>query len=456
MRYVQFTTLFLAFLLLLAARAAAQSAPIELGPVEAINIALARNPNLQAARSGIAEAESQRVVARSMFLPRLAVNHTYLRTDQPVAAFGTLLNQGGFTMDHFAPDRLNDPEAINDHHTQIVVQQPVYNGGKQFVGVKLADTGIEMAQAMAEQAIHNIIFQTVKAFYDYVLASGGQAVASEAVKLAEASVSMIERLHEQGMAVRSDLLSARVQLAKFRQDELSAANHARLAARMFNLLLGDPEGTYVPRGGFAPASCPTLDLAELQLAALSQRPDVAQLRTEVSMAAHQRKLAAAEFLPNFNLQGTWDRHSDDISGADTSYTIAAAFSWNLFNGMADKAKTAAQRQAMERLTKQLTALEHQVQLEVEKAYSDLHVACDMTEVAREAVSQAEENLKIVSSRYEQGVTTIVDFLGAQLALSSAKIDLLKAEHAAAVGQAALCQATGNIHERWQIEAGKQY
>jgi outer membrane protein TolC len=423
----------------------------EIGPVQAIELALRANPNLLAARNGISEAEAHRRIARSQFLPRLTLNHTWMRTDQPVAAFGALLNQAGFTMEHFSPDRLNDPEAIDDQYTQVVLQQPVFNGGKQWLGLSMAGTGVEIAEQMVAEAEHEIIFQTVKAYFDYILAREGLAVAQEAVEMGETTVGMIEHLLEQGVVVRSDLLSARVQLARFRQQELEARTGKDLALRAFNLILGDPEGDYVPAGTFEPASCPSVALTDLQMDARSRRPALQRLRRELELAEARRKMARTEFLPNLNLQATWDRHSEDLTDGDDSYTVAAALSWNLFKGGGDRAQMAVEEHARRRILEQIRALEQQIDLEVEQAYRDLWVATEQVAVAQAVIGEAEENLKIVRSRYEQGMTTILDLLGAQLALSGARMDLLQAQHAAVVGQAALCKATGNIRDRWRLE-----
>ena len=48
------------------------------------------------------------------------------------------------------------------------------------------------------------------------------------------------------------------------------------------------------------------------------------------------------------------------------------------------------------------------------------------EVSREAEAQAEEGLRIIKNRYENGLTTVTDLLRAELALTGAKTNQLRA------------------------------
>ena len=52
-----------------------------------------------------------------------------------------------------------------------------------------------------------------------------------------------------------------------------------------------------------------------------------------------------------------------------------------------------------------------VRLEVRRAYYDLDAARQQVEVARAAIAQAQESLRINQDRYESGLSTITDLLG---------------------------------------------
>jgi hypothetical protein len=60
-------------------------------------------------------------------LPTLRVESGYLRTTDPLNAFGFTLRQRAVTPAAFAPARLNDPNATGNLMTGVVVEQPIFN-----------------------------------------------------------------------------------------------------------------------------------------------------------------------------------------------------------------------------------------------------------------------------------------------------------------------------------------
>src|SRR5512143_4172705 len=92
---------------------------------------LAEQENVTAAKAGVGKAVSG-------FLPRVDVSETYMRSDNPVMAFGAKLNQGRFTAADLAVNNLNDPQPIDNFNFRAQLTQPIFNGGKEWVGLKRA------------------------------------------------------------------------------------------------------------------------------------------------------------------------------------------------------------------------------------------------------------------------------------------------------------------------------
>ena len=79
--------------------------------------------------------------------------------------------------------------------------------------------------------------------------------------------------------------------------------------------------------------------------------------------------------------------------------------WNLFNGMADKARIEESSHLLERAHADEQRMDSAVRLEVRHAWADLGAAQQRIEVAKAAVAEAEESLEDHSEplriRYEQ-------------------------------------------------------
>lgn len=81
-------------LALLAAPAWAQNA---LSLADAVKLALAKHPSMEASRSGLKAAGTRISEARSGYLPKLNYAETYARSNNPVFVFSSLLTQHQFS-----------------------------------------------------------------------------------------------------------------------------------------------------------------------------------------------------------------------------------------------------------------------------------------------------------------------------------------------------------------------
>ena len=270
---------------------------------EAIRLALKHNPLLSAAQQDLLGAEAEKQLARSALLPKLDLSETYLRTDNAVSAFGSLLNQANFTLDNFAVDRLNHPDPLNNFRSAITLTQPIYNGGRESLGLRLAGIGQEIAQNRFETMKQGVIFNVTEAYYRLLLAKEQFRVSEEAQQIAEADLRQIRARYEQGLVVKSDILGAEVRLADVKETRVRAENGVRLTRITLKNAIGLSEEVEV--GGDLEKPLITLpELDSLKEEAKRSRPDYQALRRELERAKTEVELARSAFLPNLNLQGS--------------------------------------------------------------------------------------------------------------------------------------------------------
>jgi outer membrane protein TolC len=85
-----------------------------------------------------------------------------------------------------------------------------------------------------------------------------------------------------------------------------------------------------------------------------------------------------------------------------------------------------------------------VRLEVRRAYYELDTSRQQVEVARGAIAQAQESLRINQDRYDSGLTTITDLLGAEEAARRGQTDYWEAVYRFQTSYANLELASGNL------------
>jgi len=118
--------------------------------------------------------------------------------------------------------------------------------------------------------------------------------------------------------------------------------------------------------------------------------------------------------------------------------------FDLFNGDSKRANLAMQKAMQEKATAMLDSYRDKIRLQVRKAYYDYSAAQQQAGVARVAVGQAEESLRINQNRYDGGLTTISDLLRVHESTQRAKADYWQAVYRVQTSYAGVELATGTL------------
>jgi outer membrane protein TolC len=176
---------------------AQQKTPLEqaasLSLQEAMQAATNANPMLQAALARQNASGNRITQARAGMLPQVYFTQSFQRTTNPMWVLGTKLNQGVMMAEDFAPDVLNDPDAIDNFNSRFWFLWPILDGPTIY-GWKQAGLGETASKAALERTRQEIIAQTVEAYAD--LLSARHQLTVKTIDTASAHLKIIERRTE--------------------------------------------------------------------------------------------------------------------------------------------------------------------------------------------------------------------------------------------------------------------
>ncbi len=418
----------------------------ELTLADAVKLALEKHPALRAASYQAAAAAAGVDQARAGFLPRVDLSEGITRSDNPVYAFGSLLNQGRFTAADFAVDQLNHPDPISNWRTNIGGSVPLFMGGRIILGYQQAELGREAAERGRARVEHEVLFGVVHGYYGVLLAREAQATFEVSVRTAEANLTAAEARHDAGVAVASDVLAARVRLARLKEEAIAASNQVRLARAYLNDAMGvalDRPYTLTGHLDLVPLRYDRLE--GLEDLAREHRPDYRQAALEERRLEKEVLRMKGALLPTISLMGNYEINNNRFSSeGQDSWAVGVVLNVNLFNGGADRARIVEAQANHQRAVAQRERLASAIALEVHDAFLGLQTARERVGVAKDAVSQAEESLRIVQDRYDNGLTTIVELLDSETALTAARTNLTRTLYEATLGQAKLDLSLGTL------------
>ena len=416
---------------------------------EAVQKALSRHPQIKAVMYQIEGEDAGLKGARAPLYPQLHLAEKFNRTNNPMWAFGTRLNQERITREDFDPDRLNDPDAINNFNTSFSVSWQLFTGGRTRAGIEQAEQRQQLALVLLQKTRQEVIAHTAKAYMGLVLARENLDVMGQALDTARSHVAFIDSRYRGGFVVKSDLLRARVRVAELEQKHLNAQSQVAVAQAALNAAMGNADNPSIRTTPPFKRSFEKDAPLEVWLEkALSSHPDLGRLDLMRKIAEKEIQKAKAGHWPSLHLVGSYDLNTEDFGDMGDSYAVGAMARLELFGGGRTKAGILAATAALKRVEALKKAMRLKIALQTRQAYYDAQSARKRIEVAQSALEQAEEGLRIVENRYRNGMLTLVSLLDAETARREAQLLHFKALHDYKVAQIDLALAVGIIDSEW--------
>ena len=413
---------------------------------DAVQVALRENKAVAASSAGMRASEARIEEARSGRLPKVNYSESFVRSDNPVFVFSSLLTQHQFGPENFNIGPLNRPDSINNFQSVLSVDQPIYDAGQTRNAVNSADLSRELSAEEQRRTEMQVTVGVVRAYYGAVLAAETLKSAEQAVRSAEADLQRAESVRAAGMSTDVDVLSIRVHLAAVTEQRIQRAADLEVARSGLNDALGLPlDSPHTLSSSLTPLDLPELELVSLEHNASTTRPEARSSHLAVSLARTQADAAKSALLPEVGFHAAFEADRRQfINKGGANWLASIGLKWNLFNGNGDKARIEESAQWLERAHADEQRVDSAVRLEVRRAWADLRAAVQRIEVAKAAVAEADESLRITQNRYEAGMSNVTDLLRNETAVLDSRTRYLAAVHDQRLAAATLELAAGRL------------
>lgn len=379
---------------------------------QAVQIAIEKNPQRKAAIADAKAASADVREARSFLMPHLSFSETATRGNDPVYVFGSRLRQQQFTQASFALNELNTPTPFDNFATRFGGTWNLFDSFAGWHGVSRARDINQAAAQQLNRADQEIIFRVISTYYQVLRAQKQLEVTEQSLKTAQSIAESTQSRFDAGLVVESDLLTANVDLAARQQESIRARNDLELARVQLNLAVGMPvESSFQPAEDLTERALPAPVLTEVERHALMYRPELRRVNAEQAAQHETVAIAKSSFGPRVNAFAGWELDNPTFAGGGGNNWLGGIeLQIDIFQGGAKRAELSRQRALEEKATAVKQAATDGVRLEVRRAFYELDASRQQVEVARTAISQAQESLRISQDRYDTGLITITDLL----------------------------------------------
>ena len=401
-------------------------------------LALEHNEQIQTADNAVRQAELDRQIAFTGYLPQLDGQLTGVYMKDTEMTGMTLQMRGAYM-------------------AGLTLTQPIYVGGKITTGNRLATVARDISEEQRRQTRMQLMADVDRAYYT-LLAVGAK------VRMLEAYAQQMQGLYDQvslsvraQMATENDLLRIATKQNEISYQLQKARNGLQLCQlSLANIIGGNATADITPVDTILTVTPPAM-LSE----DIGNRPELRLLEKQVEARDLQVRMARANYLPtvalslgytyydNIKLKGvtllpdnTPYSYTEKFDGTSPMALLSISvpvFHWGAEFKKVKKAKLDADNALL-----QLQQNERGMRIEVRQAVQNVTDGYRMVETARIGQQQADENLRVMRQKYDTQMATMTDLLDAQAQWQQARSNRIEAETQYKIYETEYLRVTGSL------------
>jgi outer membrane protein TolC len=397
---------------------------------DAWSAAVDNNHQIKSAKADTSASEQQLYSAQGQRLPELNVGSGYTQFSETQAAKADFQGQTG---------QFNTYQA-GSVKAQAIASLPLFTSGRISHSINAAEASLQAAQHNEISSVLTIKMQVSEAYIAVLRMESVLQVAQSHVDSLASHNKDVKNLYDQGVVAKNDLLAANVELANAQQLVTQASNQLDIARAHYNQLLNRNLADEVHLAPRFPET-PQGTLSELNNSALTQRPELIVLAQQIEALEQQAQSVKAGTLPQVAVNGGYQYQENRYQVSQGLWMVNVGMQWKLFDGSTRHSSDAINRQAIS-LKEQRDDLGSIISLQVRQAWLDIQEAKKRIEVTQQAIAQADENLKVTTDRYQQGLSTNTEVLKAEDLRTKTHDNFNNASYDAALASLRLRRAVG--------------
>lgn len=401
-----------------------------MGMAEVVSATLRNSPAMAQANGAVRTGQSGERVAYGEFLPSVTLNSGAFQSDArsltltptPTSGVGTVLSY-----------------PAQSYSAGLAASYDVFTGGRRSADIKAARATTRSADAALIEQRYAVQLIGRQAFYEVRRSRELVAVSLDRVATADRALQYADTRMRRGTATRADVLLARLNVSTARQQLIAARDTFTTSVYSLGRLVG-VDGAVGTRGDDSLPSV-TLALGDSALIDLAVHgsPGV-RTANEFAMASDAIvRSTQTQYVPDIRLTGgyNWANNSEAYGAIRPGWLIELGTSYPLFNGF--QREDDVTRVSATAHTARVTATDERrfARAEAERLLASVRFTWENVAESEEAVRVSQEDLRVVSVRYQNGVDTFLDLSTAQLAEAQAGVDLVSARFNYLIARATL-------------------
>lgn len=384
---------------------------------EAIDLGLKNSKSLNSSFARLKSSEAKLKEVNASRLPSLKFSAGYTRLSE-VDPFSITTPFGSFEI---------SPSILNNYQTKLSLAQPLFTGFKLKSNSDMAEYSANASQEDYNKDRNELVFNVRNGYWGLFKAVQFKKVIDDNVVQVNAHLTDAQNLLEQGMLTNNDVLKIEVQYNDALLRQIDANNNLKLAMINLNSIMGIPLSTEIEIASSMDKKTESFDEVNVLLNhAIEKRAELKSANYKIQASESGITLAQSSWYPQVVLFSNlyYGRPNSRIVPAKDEFKetwdAGVSLSWDVWNWLSASYQTEQAEATLIQSQEGLGILKDAITLEVTQNYLAVNQNKKKIEISEIGVKQAEENMRITSERFKQGIATSSDVIDAEVALLQAK------------------------------------
>jgi outer membrane protein TolC len=397
---------------------------------KSIGIALHKNSSLIKSTNQIQGYESGVQAAWGNFLPTLGASADWNWTKR---------DQQGLYVDPNTGQVIDGSQQLRSYNIGLGTNWTLFDGLSNIAILSQSKDQLESAQLTLERLKQDIVYQTMRLYYQVVYNSQLLNVKKDDLRWNEKNLETIKERNRLGAATLADVYQQEVAKGNAELELIRTENQLETAKKDLLFYLGiDVLEEFAFTDTLTSIDSEILNsnllaeyqnMSELVSNALNQRDDYKSAMLNYESTKEGITVAQSGHWPSLVASGSYSWFGDTVSEIDKNKQLQAGLSLNIpiFLGwsVSDRVQIAEVQSKNSKI--ELSDLEREIKKQIKTNFLDLQAAQKGLAVSENNIAAARENLKIEEEKYALGSGKLLDVLIANSRYTTALTDLLNSQ-----------------------------
>ncbi|MBL7681796.1 MAG: TolC family protein [Flavipsychrobacter sp.] len=384
--------------------------------IEVMDLSLRNHPQLAISRSAVAINDQQEKVAGLQKIPALTFS-------------GSAFYMGDvFTLDKDFKDKsdIDIPNFGNSFALQ--AGQLLFKGGLIKKSIELANLRTQLSELDLKKDIQNIKFLVVSNYLDLIRIDNQIRVLENNKTLARERLKNVGKFYEQDMVTRNEVIRAELAIQNLDQALLTANNNRSIVNYQINIALGLPEGTRLEPTDKSAIENEHYPLDYYYQLSASQNPILKAGEKNIELAEKNIALTKTEFYPGLSAVGGYNMQRPLMNSFPArdiylnAWQVGVSLSYNIDNLYKTRQRVKTGELLKKQAGEALFLTQQNLSTAIYAGFVKYHEAIAQEIIAKEAKRLADENYKIIDSKYLNQLAVQAEMTDAQNQKLQADID----------------------------------